>query len=188
VIGVGWVVIIAAPIAVALLVADLRAGRSAGRVIAGQVAIAHLAAVVALTLLPIPVTDAAIAVSRERAAYDHNAIPFATLIGQLSGRITAFDVRNIVGNVLLLLPLGLYVPLRWSGLRTAGRVLVVALVVAAAIELGQLAISTALGFPHRIADVDDVMVNAGGAMVGYGPWRLATIRRPTGAEAAAAAR
>ena len=187
-IGPGWAFVVAAAVALALLVADLRAGRPARRVVAAQVAVAHLATVVALTLLPLPVTEAGIVAARDTVASDHNAIPFATLIRQLSGRITVFDVRNVVGNVLLLLPLGVYVPVRWRGLRTAGRVVVVALVAATAIELGQLAISTALGFPHRIADVDDVIVNTGGAMVGYGLWRLATMRRPTRAEAAAAAR
>ena len=187
-IGVGWAFALAAPIAVAILVAELRAGRAMRHVLAGQVAVVHLATVAALTLLPVPVADAAIATSREMVAYDHNAIPFATLGGQLSGRITLFDVRNVVGNALLLLPLGVYVPVRWSVLRTPGRVLALALVVATAIEFGQLAISTVLGFPHRIADVDDVLVNSAGAMVGYGLWRLATTWRIAGTEAAAAAR
>jgi len=188
VIGPGWAFVVAAAVALALLVADLRAGRPARRVVAAQVAVAHLATVVALTLLPLPVTEAGIAAARDTVASDHNAIPFATLGRQLAGGVSPFEVRNLVGNALLLVPLGLYAPMRWTHLRTARRVLLLAVAISGSIELGQLAISTALGFPHRIADVDDVIVNVSGAMVGYALWRAASHGRIPRPETAAAGR
>ena len=187
-IGPVWAFAVAVPLALAILYLDVRAAQPARRVLAGQLAVAHLAVVVALTLLPVPVTDAAIAASRELVAYDHNGIPFSTLGKQLAGGVTPFELRNLVGNFMLLLPLGLYAPIRWPRPRSAGRMLGVALAVAAGIELGQLAISTLLGFPHRIADVDDVIVNTAGAMAGYGLWWLSTIGRVPTREAAAAGR
>ena len=187
-IGPGWAFVLAAPVALAFLVADLRAGRPARRVVAAQVALAHLATVVALTLLPLPVTEAGIAAARDTVASDHNAVPFDTLGRQLAGGVSPFELRNLVGNALLLVPLGLYAPMRWRNVRTAGRVMVLAVVASGAIELGQLAISTVLGFPHRIADVDDVIVNVTGAMVGYVLWRAASGGRVTRPETAAAGR
>ena len=187
-IGPVWAFAVAAPVALAILYLDVRAGQPARRVLAGQLAVAHLAVVVALTLLPVPVTDAAIAEARDLVAYDHNGIPFSTLAKQLAGGVTPFEVRNLVGNFLLLLPLGIYAPIRSPRTRSAARVLGVALAVAVGIELGQLVISTVLGFPLRIADVDDVIVNTGGAMAGYGLWRLSTIGRVPTRETAAAGR
>ncbi len=187
-IGPVWAFAVAVPVSLAILFFDLHARRSAGQMLAGQIAVAHLAVVVALTLLPVPVTDAAIAASRELVAYDHNAIPLSTLARQLSGGVTPFELRNLVGNLLLLLPLGLYAPIRSPGLRSAWRVLGVAMAVAVGIELGQLAISTVVGFPHRIADVDDVIVNVAGTIGGYGLWRLWTIGRVPTRETAAAGR
>jgi glycopeptide antibiotics resistance protein len=186
VIGPIWAFLVAVPVALTILLFDVRAGRPARRVLAGHIAVAHVAVVVALTLLPVPVTDAAIAASRELVAYDHNAIPLSTLGRQLSAGISPFELRNLVGNSLLLLPLGLYAPMRSPRLQSAWRVIGVAMAVAVGIELGQLAISTVLGFPHRIADVDDVIVNVAGAMVGYGLWRLGTIGRLPTRESAAA--
>ena len=187
-IGPGWAFVVGAPVALAFLVADLRAGRPVRRVLAAQVAAVHVAIVVALTLLPLPVTEAGIAAARDTVASDHNATPLATLARQLAGGVSPFELRNLVGNALLLLPLGLYAPMRSNLWRTAGRVLVLSVAVSAAIELGQLAISTALGFPHRIADVDDVIVNVAGAMVGYALWRAASPGRISRPEAAPAGR
>ena len=39
------------------------------------------------------------------------------------------------------------------------------------IELGQLAVATAYGFPVRVADIDDVLLNTSGVLVGYLLWR-----------------
>ena len=42
------------------------------------------------------------------------------------------------------------------------------------IELGQLAVATAYGFPVRVADVDDVLLNTSGVLVGYLLWRASS--------------
>jgi len=41
-----------------------------------------------------------------------------------------------------------------------------------AIELGQLGLSELYAFPIRIADVDDVILNTAGVLIGYALWRL----------------
>ena len=51
--------------------------------------------------------------------------------------------------------------------RSFALVFVAALVLSFAIEPGQLAVSIALGFAYRQADIDDVIVNVCGAVVGY---------------------
>jgi glycopeptide antibiotics resistance protein len=99
-------------------------------------------------------------------------VPLATLAFQLRGGLTAFELRQIVGNLLLLLPIGIYGPMCWPALRSARVLAAMAVAVSAFIELAQLAIATAYGFPVRVADIDDVLLNTIGALIGYAGWRL----------------
>jgi glycopeptide antibiotics resistance protein len=90
-----------------------------------------------------------------------NLIPFATIRIYLANLETPFWQSQAVGNVLLLLPVGLFGPLALPWLGRWWRVLLAAAFLSVGIELAQLAI------PDRSADVDDVMLNVIGAMVGY---------------------
>jgi glycopeptide antibiotics resistance protein len=90
-----------------------------------------------------------------------NLIPFATIRIYLANLDTPFWQSQAVGNVLLLLPVGLFGPLALPWLGRWWRVLLVAALFSTCIELAQLAI------PDRSADVDDVMLNALGALLGY---------------------
>ena len=135
-------------------------------------ALAHLVAVVILTFLPLPIGAEAMAAARAAATYDHNAQPLATLQFQLAGGLTPFELQQIVGNLILLLPLGIYGPILTPRLRSAAAILGVGVATSAAIELGQLAVATAYGFPVRVADVDDVLLNTIGVLAGYCAWRL----------------
>ena len=101
-----------------------------------------------------------------------NPIPFATIRIYLDNLDSAFWLSQAIGNLLLLLPVGLVGPLVLPWLNRWWRVLLVALALSACIETAQLFI------PDRSADVDDVMLNAFGALLGY--WLLILFRlRPT---------
>ncbi len=63
-----------------------------------------------------------------------------------------------LGNVLLLAPLGVLLPLFWTGTRLR-HVVVVSVVVSAAIEAGQWAFT-----PNRIGQWSDILQNASGAV------------------------
>ncbi len=124
-----------------------------------------------LTFLPLPIGAEAVAEARAAATYDHNAVPLATLRFQLDGGITPFELRQIVGNLLLLLPLGVYGPILTPRLRSFPAILLVGAGLSALIEIGQLTVASAYGFPVRVADVDDVLLNTLGVLVGYLLWR-----------------
>jgi glycopeptide antibiotics resistance protein len=130
-----------------------------------------VAVVLVLTFLPLPIGAEAIVAARAAAAYDHNAVPLATLRFELAGGVTPFELRQIVGNFLLLLPLGIYGPILWPRLRALPAIVLFGAGVSTLIELGQLAVATAYGFPVRVADVDDVLLNTIGVIVGYVLWR-----------------
>ena len=79
-----------------------------------------------LTFLPLPIGAEAIAEARAAATSDHNAVPLATLHFQLDGGITPFELRQIVGNLMLLLPLGIYGPILSPRLRSVPAILLFA--------------------------------------------------------------
>jgi glycopeptide antibiotics resistance protein len=127
---------------------------------------------VLLTVGPLPLDTDAIAAAREAANQDHNAEPFATIARQMAGGPGGPDTIQLVGNLLLLAPLGIYGPALWRGLRSVPAILFAGALLSTAIELGQLGLSEVYGFPIRIADVDDVILNAAGVLIGYAIWRL----------------
>jgi len=94
-----------------------------------------------------------------------NLIPFHTLATYLDNLGSWFWIRNALGNLALLLPLGLLGPIVFRALDRWWRVALLALLVSTAIELTQLLV------PDRSADIDDVTVNVAGALVGFAMWR-----------------
>lgn len=92
---------------------------------------------------------------------DDALVPFQTLSIYLANLGSWFWMRNLLGNLALLLPLGLLGPIALPALDRWWRVALLALLVSTAIELTQLAV------PDRSADIDDVLVNVTGALLGF---------------------
>ena len=90
-----------------------------------------------------------------------NLIPFHTLAIYLDNLGSWFWIRNALGNLALLLPVGLLGPIALPAVDRWWRIALVALLVSTAIELTQLLV------PDRSADIDDVIVNVAGALLGY---------------------
>ena len=143
-------------------------------------AMAHATVVVALTIFPIPIGGQEF-YRQTRGMSGDNLVPFATIVGQLQN-LGLSTIRQLSGNVLLLIPLGVYGPELWPPLRDWRRFLVVALAAGIAIETAQYAGSLAEGFSYRITDVDDAIMNASGAMAGFVAWRWLSGSRSSVAE------
>lgn len=91
-----------------------------------------------------------------------NFIPFHTIGIYLANLQSAFWLTQAIGNLLLLMPIGLLGPVALPWLARWWRVLLVAGAVSVTIEAVQGA-----WLADRAADVDDVMLNVLGAMLGY---------------------
>ena len=113
-----------------------------------------------------------------------NLVPFATIGAQV--RMGAGGaIVQIIGNLGLLLPLGLIGPIVMPSLRRPGRLLAVALGTSVVIELLQLIGTTARLF-DRSVDIDDVILNVAGALLGWLMWRaFAWLRARASREASA---
>lgn len=66
-------------------------------------------------------------------------------------------------NVIMFMPLGFLLPLIWERYRSFVRVLTAGAAFSLAIELGQL-------FNRRVTDIDDLIMNTLGAVIGFGIW------------------
>jgi len=94
-------------------------------------------------------------------------VPLGAIVPALGMGFEWPAARYLVGNVVAFMPLGFIVPfLRpwWDGWR---RATLLGLLVSGGIELTQLGLSLAMGFPFRVADVDDLLLNTLGTVLGY---------------------
>ncbi len=75
-------------------------------------------------------------------------------------------LQNTLLNILLFIPFGFFVPLLWRQLRTRKRTALCGLGFSFLIELAQM-------FSGRLTDVDDLLTNLCGAVIGFAIARLA---------------
>jgi glycopeptide antibiotics resistance protein len=152
-----------------------------GTVIAAQLLLgAWIAAIVALTLFPLPwrTGGSRPEVIPGRWAWPApwaSITPFATIRMSLEAGFGSAEGRVLIGNLVAFMPLGFLAPIidrRWQ---SAARILLLGIVASAAVEVAQLAWDLVIGMPWRSADIDDVIVNAAGTVLGYAVWRFATI-------------
>jgi glycopeptide antibiotics resistance protein len=115
-----------------------------------------------------------------------NLKPFATILPALRHGPGTFAFATLVGNLLAFVPFGLVLPiafrrLPWPGVILAGTLL------SATIETTQYLLSVNAGHGYRAADIDDVIVNVAGTIVGQvifaalqlGAWLLGRTWRKT---------
>lgn len=100
-----------------------------------------------------------------RLRYSYNLIPLKTIIEYVgmiaSGTARGSAIRNLVGNVLLLMPLGFYLPFfvpKAARLKTYAPVAAILIIF---IEVVQLVTKTGS------LDVDDFILNFAGALIGF---------------------
>jgi glycopeptide antibiotics resistance protein len=94
-----------------------------------------------------------------------NLTPFATIYGFLTHLNYMVALRNIVGNILLFMPLGFSIPLRFK-VNKFWKVTLLGLFISFLIEGIQFFTSI------RSFDVDDLILNTLGAIIGYILYRL----------------
>lgn len=87
-------------------------------------------------------------------------VPFAGIIGILQGGITTHTIINILGNIIMFVPIGFLVPLLCAKIDSYKRIMIFGFGTSLLIELTQL-------FLIRGTDIDDLMLNTIGAMLGY---------------------
>jgi glycopeptide antibiotics resistance protein len=140
--------------------------------IVGFLFVIYLSMVIAVTLFPIVIG----AYSNANITYSINLIPLKAIINNVSnigvayGGDAAFMIglilKNVGGNILLFMPLGFLAPILWRKLKRFKHIIILGLIVSISIELLQL-LQTLAGGWGRATDIDDVICNVLGAIIGY---------------------
>ena len=182
-----WLYVAALPLLVWIVARRRAPGHAPARTLVALVAVAHVAILANVALFPIPVDPVLIAAGRVAAAGSSGdgglgLIPFATIGPVLTGDALPYASRIAILNAFVLAPAGVYLPVLFRPLRALRGLVLLAVAGGVSVEAGQLAISTVLGFHYRTIDIDDVILNAIGIVVGWAVLRvvLRVRDRPTG--------
>lgn len=97
-----------------------------------------------------------------------NLIPMINLLDYPDPREA---LLNVIGNTAMFIPIGIVFPAVFSRLNTAKRALSAGVCFSLAIEILQLP------FYDRVSDVDDLLLNSLGYLIGYTLYRLTTNRK-----------
>lgn len=127
----------------------------------------YIICVLLLTMYPVPI-----------AQYKHlrltpvNFIPlvnttkeFVENLSSEKNNMVEFALQNIIGNVILFIPLGFLLPLITNKFHSLKKIIVVAFLFSLFIEFVQF-ISFHFGI-YRTADIDDIILNTLGAVLGF---------------------
>ncbi|MUK88508.1 VanZ family protein [Ornithinibacillus sp. L9] len=96
--------------------------------------------------------------------FNSNIIPFKNTIEYLTGfeRFnTDIIINNTLGNILIFLPLGIFLPLLFKKYRRFTKVFVTSIVISFSVEILQLVLKIGQ------FDIDDVILNTTGSIVGF---------------------
>lgn len=104
-----------------------------------------------------------------------NYIPVVNTLNELkkiqsyraSDYMLKFWIRNIGGNLVLLLPMGIFLPVFKERFRSVKVLAITGFLISLAIEILQL-LSVIIGNMGRAFDVDDIILNTISAVIGYG--------------------
>lgn len=77
-----------------------------------------------------------------------------------------FWIKNIFGNILLLFPLGIMLPMLWKKFNSLSKTILFAFCLSLSIETLQL-LSGYIGNVGRAFDIDDILLNTIGAFIGF---------------------
>lgn len=152
-----------------------QAGLSRWRIVLRLAFLSWVAAIVALAFFPLPVPPYQVP---EGATGDYRGwpypwvspIPFETIRSSLEQSLSYPAGTYLIGNIAAFVPLGALAPMLSPRWRSWGRALLLGLLASGLIELAQLVASLAMGYPWRVADVDDLLLNTLGTLLGFGVW------------------
>jgi glycopeptide antibiotics resistance protein len=95
-----------------------------------------------------------------------NDVSIAFQQPEMQNYVVKFWIKNIFGNMLLLFPLGLLLPILWRKFDNIRNTLLLSFLFSFGIEIIQL-LSYYVGNMGRAFDIDDIILNTFGALIGY---------------------
>lgn len=105
-----------------------------------------------------------------------NFVPFKTISTYLTAMFTGsinidIPIKNLLGNLVMFLPMGIYLPYYIKRLNKVGSFTLSMIVLLFVIEVTQLVTR------RGSFDIDDFILNVAGALIGFGIWKTKFIQR-----------
>lgn len=129
--------------------------------------IIYITGTLAVTIVPASISN----FSNPR-QLDLNLIPiiytckyFISTLSEPDNTSTYFALENIIGNLILFIPLGIFLPLLFANFRKFKKVVIISFLCSLVIECTQH-ILRQFG-TYRTVDIDDIILNTLGAMIGW---------------------
>ncbi|NLM74523.1 MAG: VanZ family protein [Clostridiaceae bacterium] len=101
-----------------------------------------------------------------------NLIPLDTIIS-----IIEYDpsliISQILGNIIIFIPLGFFLPIFSSKIKSLANCFVAVLLISSSIEIIQLLLDLIIIKSYRVCDIDDIILNVSGGMCGFILYRFA---------------
>lgn len=124
--------------------------------------IIYITAVVSITIFPI-IIDPELMPMNDRSIV---LVPFSTILNLLKNATLSTIFLQIIGNIVMTIPYGVFIPFmvkkkKWYNY------LVYTLIFPFAIELTQLIICVSTNSFYRTVDIDDIILNSIGIIIGY---------------------
>lgn len=101
-----------------------------------------------------------------------NVVPFDTIGVAVGYGLDWQQGRYLLGNVIAFAPLGVFLGALRPRVHGWRRTLVTGLAVSVAVEGAQLGLSLLMGYWYRVADIDDLILNTAGVLLGYEAFRV----------------
>lgn len=168
------VFVVAVVIGVALIVHGWLTGERRRAIASRVFGVVYASWVISMTLLPVQLGSFGSGVGLDQFWRDSvNLVPGETIELYLKSDLGRVAWENLLGNLLLLVPLGALGPLAWRKLDQWGRIIGAGLSISVSIEVLQFAkrFFDMTGMTRSV-DIDDVLLNTAGVAVGYLGYRI----------------
>ncbi|SKA68088.1 Glycopeptide antibiotics resistance protein [Eubacterium uniforme] len=128
--------------------------------------IVYIICLVGVVFFPIPFQKSVIEIHKNYGyGKNYNIIPFKSIIEILRDDRSFVIMRQLGGNLILLFPLGIYIPIAIKNKKIINYCIIF-VCTSIAIEIMQFMIGKMIGYNYRVVDVDDVILNTIGAFAG----------------------
>lgn len=112
----------------------------------------------------------------EQVKSSSNFVPFDTIRTYLQVMLNGsmnrdIPIKNLAGNIILFIPIGIYLPFFMGRARKLGAALLFMMLILLLIESIQLVTR------RGVFDIDDFILNMSGALIGFAIWRIKIVQK-----------
>lgn len=130
--------------------------------------IVYLLLVIGVTLFPLPYQANLLNDLRQSGhGLKGNIIPLKSIISILQNNPVHDMARQLLGNIILGIPFGFLYTITFNQRKTLVNTIIPGIIFTVLIEVLQFLIGQVIGYSYRVVDIDDVLLNTIGIIIGY---------------------